>query len=361
MVFRARRPVPLRGLLLATALLLSCSQAGAQQEPLPVAGVDVYGTDAFDADEVRAVLEPDVRRYVATTEQLRLDGESDALIGTLREIDAKLRAAFEARVPLADFEISPITSFQPTQRIYVTIDVVTRTDAARRMPFRRAPEETFDDPDGLVALWQSYQSKVFELARAGVSLKIDAGQCPALHCLAPFERPELKPYLARFDAGARRNEERLYAIAARSGDKRQRATAIFLLAHANDAARLLPVLGRAIFDPDEGVRNNAMRVLIYVAREHPELDFPVHDLIAAMDFPGTSDRNKASYVVDALADQPRYRDTIRAEAVPTALRLLKLTQPNNHEPAYEILTKLSGEQYGERDYAAWQRWAEKTR
>jgi hypothetical protein len=36
--------------------------------------------------------------------------------------------------------------------------------------------------------------------------------------------------------------------------------------------------------------------------------------------------------------------------------MLGLFQPNNHDYAYKILKAISGEQYGERDYAAWRAW-----
>ena len=108
---------------------------------------------------------------------------------------------------------------------------------------------------------------------------------------------------------------------------------------------------------DAGVRNNAMRVFLYLVRFQPELDYPVADLIAALDFPSGSDRNKAGYTLAGLAAQPRYRDAIRAGAAPIALRMLRLEQPNNHDPAYEILKLVSGESFGDRDYAAWERWA----
>jgi hypothetical protein len=169
--------------------------------------------------------------------------------------------------------------------------------------------------------------------------------------------PELAPYLARFNDGARRHEDALYRIAAESANAGHRANALFLLAHTNNAERLLPVLGRGIYDPSGGVRNNAMRVLMVLAQTRPELEFPIRDLIAAFDFPASSDRNKAGYTLAALAAQPKYRDVIRAEAVPTTLRVLRQQKPNNHEPAYQILTQISGETFGDRDYAAWERWA----
>jgi len=189
------------------------------------------------------------------------------------------------------------------------------------------------------------------------AMRVDDDNCPVLHCIAPFDLPDLAPYLPRLNAGAREHEDELYEIARDSADGEQRATALFVLAHTNDAQRLAPVLGRAIYDASGGVRNNAMRVLMFLAQRRPDLDFPIHDLILALDFPSSADRNKAAYTVAGLAGQSKYRDIIREEAVPAALRLLKTEKPNNHDPAYQILKEVSGETFGERDYAAWQRWA----
>src|SRR5690606_30176660 len=127
------------------------------------------------------------------------------------------------------------------------------------------------------------------------------------------------------------HEELLYTIAEQSGDASQRGNALFLLAHTKDAERLLPALGRSIHDPAEGVRNNAMRVLMFLAKARPELDYHVGDLIAAVDFPSSSDRKTAASTLAARAARPRYRAAIRDGAVPTALRRLRMLKPNNHE------------------------------
>ena len=272
-------------------------------------------------------------------------------------IDAKIRAALESRTPLAYFEIGVTLDFGPPQQVDITIDVVENADEARRMPFRAAPTQELDDPGELLALWAEYGEKMYQLALAGTPMRVDENNCPVLHCIAPFDLPELAPYLPRFNDGARRHEAELYEIAANSADASERATALFVLAHTNDAPRLAPVLGRAIYDPSSGVRNNAMRVLMFLAQRSADVDFPIRDLIAALDFPSSADRNKAAYTVAGLAGQAKYRDTVRTEAVPAALRLLKLEKANNHDPAYQILTQVSGEAFGERDYASWERWA----
>ena len=354
---RGRGTVSTLRALAATAFAVSC--AFAQNAAPLVASIDVYGSSVLDSAAIRSAFESDLVRYAALGIQALNDPNANhaELEAEARAIEAKVQAALGEGPPLAYFELSMTMDFGPPQQAHVTIDVVEKADEARRMPFRAAPTGAPRDPGGLSALWSEYQEKMFALALAGTPVRVDDDKCPALHCLAPFDLPELAPYLGRFDDGAREHEDALYAVAEDSSDAMQRANALFVLAHTRDAERLVAALGSAIYDPDGGVRNNAMRVLMMLAQRRPDLDFPVRDLIAALDFPSSSDRNKAAYTVAALADQPKYRDAIRADAVPAALRLLRLQKPNNHDPAYEILTKVSGEAFAERDYTAWERWA----
>jgi len=354
-----RGTVSMLRLLAATAL--ASLGASAQNAAPAVTSIDIYGSSVFDSAAARAEFGPDILRYVELGWQAGFNGSvpenAAELEASMHAIDTKIRTALESRTPLAHFEIGVTLNFGPPQQVDVTIDVVEKADEARRMPFRTAPTQELDDPGGLLALWAEYEQKMYQLALAGTPMTVDDSNCPALHCIAPFDVPELAPYLQQFNEGARRHEAELYAVAANSADTSQRAEALFVLAHTNDARRLAPVLGRAIYDPNSGVRNNAMRVLMFLAQRGAEVDFPIRDLIAALDFPSSADRNKAAYTVAALAGQAEYRDTIRAEAIPAALRLLKLEKANNHDPAYMVLTQTSGEAFGDRDYGAWERWA----
>jgi hypothetical protein len=354
----------LRAFAATAGLALAAEHAGAQVPSLPVESIDVYGSAALDSAAIRAEFETDILRYVATMDRGRLPNANfDELGKTLFGIRDKLRASLEQRVPLAYLEISVLTnSAPPPPHINVTIDVVEKADEARRMPFRAAPTRELADPGGLLAAWREMMATWFELLRSGrQDLRVTAAECPVLHCVAPFTLPEFAPYLERFNVGAREHEDALFAVAAESSLDNQRANALFVLAHTNDAQRLFPVLGRAIYDPSANVRNNAMRVLLFMAQGDPSRDYPLDALLAAFDFPVASDRNKAGGVLVELAKSPRYRVRIRADAVPLALKQLRLEQPVNHLPAYELLKVLSGEDFGERDYAAWERWAATTR
>ena len=90
---------------------------------------------------------------------------------------------------------------------------------------------------------------------------------------------------------------------------------------------------------------------------HPEVELPVELIIEALHYPSATDRNKAGWLLAGLAEySDRHHEQI-LEALPVLLAMLQLEQPNNHEPAYAVLTEISGEQYAARDYNAWQQWA----
>jgi hypothetical protein len=108
------------------------------------------------------------------------------------------------------------------------------------------------------------------------------------------------------------------------------------------------------------VRNNVIRVFSDIAQLHRDLTLPVEKIVKILDYPETTDRNKASAVVLGIVADPtqlsRYKPLVMDQAVPIFLKTLRLQQPNNHDFAYMILRIVSGKDYGERDYAAWDRW-----
>jgi hypothetical protein len=334
---------------IAWALLLPLRLLAA--EDLEIDGVDVYGTTRLDGDTVWKSMRAEFDELARTI------GARD--FARVQDQKAKIADKLKAQGPFAYVALSPILYFPPTPCLFVTIDVVETQDVARRMPFRPAPTGTYADPDGLLAAWYALESNVGSLAskRELPPWK----ECPVLHCLSSFDHPLLRPYLERFNTGARANKALLKEIATQDADAKHRAAALYLLAHADDVSLLLPLLGNSMFDSDALVRNAAMRVLSGMSRAGRDLDYPIRDIIAALDFPATTDRNKAGVLVNDLVQFPRYRQAVVAQALPTLMRLLTLEQPDNHGFAFEILKKISGKQYGERDYASWESWVSQQR
>jgi len=333
-------------------LVIFAGIAGGQQPsavPPTLRSVDVFGTEIITGDGVATEFKSDIASLAASLGTWPPNPEPGSAA------TERIETALKSRGMFAYLRVGVTYSPAPDNGLYVMVDVVEKKDAARRMPFRKQPTGDLGDPEGLIARWDEYQEKVFQLMFSGTSLVVH--DCPVLHCLAPFALPELAPYLQGFNDGARAHEKELYEVVSRDKNPQHRAAALFLLAHTNNAKKLLPVLGGAIHDPDSGVRNNAMRIMMEMAAFDPNRDYPVKDLIAALEFPSADDRNKSGYVLVSLVKSSRYRSAIDKQAVPSLLKLLGLHQANNHDPAYEILKELSGKTFGDRDYKDWESWA----
>jgi hypothetical protein len=176
-------------LLAATAFGPLCAVA---QGPAPaVRSIEIYGSSVFDSAAARHQFGADVLRYIELGWQAGLGRpppeNAAELEAQMLAIDAKIRAAIESRAPLSYFELGVTLDFGPPQQVDVSIDVVEKTDEARRMPFRTAPTQELDDPGGVLALWTEYERKMLALAMAGTPMQVD--DCPVRHCIAPFDLP----------------------------------------------------------------------------------------------------------------------------------------------------------------------------
>jgi carboxyl-terminal processing protease len=310
-------------------------------------GIDVFGSHRLSVADAR-------KRFGARLARMAYaQAHGDALLAARlrREVEDDLHAMGG----FAYAKVSVITYFPPQAGQYVTIDLVDDADAARRMAFRAAPHGTYADPDGLLAAWSEYLKKGLALLRSGKMSATTPQLLHPYHTVFGFEHPDLAPYRAIFDAGAKAHQAELERILADDENADHRALAAYALAHVKDGNALVRALVPAIWDPAEEVRNNAMRVLSQVADKHPDIDVPVEPVLAALEYPATTDRNKAAAIVYALAKRPRCRAAIIGRGA-ALMALLQLEQPNNHSWAYAILRELSGESYGERDYTAWWKW-----
>lgn len=341
-------PATASTLALCAASLLLASVVHGQGAP-QLSGVDVYGTDAFTAAELKR----DHGAVLSLFARLAAGDVTEAAVERVME----LRAELSARGSFAYLDFSLITSYGAEGPVhYLTVDVVEAADSARRMDFRPPPVDTVAGVDSLLAAWRAYEDRGFALMRSG-ELSPLVGECGALHCVFGFAHDSLRAFEELFSREVPAKHDVLAAVLERDAAPERRAAAAFLLAHDTVPGRVAEALLPAVRDLDGAVRNNAMRVLIALARRE-DVEIPVAPIADALDFPGTTDRNKAGYVLLGLAQRAAARPVIIEAAGPILLDMLELEQPNNHDPAYELLKLLSGRDYGERDYDAWRAWYE---
>jgi hypothetical protein len=310
-------------------LLTACGAAApkpAASPPPPdprLEHVDVFGSTQVTRDQVLAVAGADLAALVTATET-RDDSFSD-----------HYDAATAAIAKLGDFayvEISPITYYKPPA-VYLTVDLVDAKDAKTRMTFAPAPTGDVPDPDGLLAAWSAYEQKAFAVMRTG---KASDEGCPVWHCM--IVDPSLAADLEDFARRVPQHEAELAKILREDKDDQERAYAAFLLAHLPDGKRVVELMMPAFHDPSHLVRNNAMRVVALIARDHAELEIPLEPVLTALRFPGNTDRNKAGAILAGLVEHDPARAKAIVAEVGDVLRAMAASrQPNNRDFAVEIL------------------------
>ncbi len=308
-------------------------------------GLDTFGSKRISTADISRQYGSKINDWVLATKKQRSESH------TLKK---QIETSIIGQYGFAFVNLSLITYFAPNPGNYVTVDIVEPADVNRRMAFLPEPQGHFEDPAGLIALWDEYLKLAFELQFAG---KIEHPKtCPVWHCTHGFENPRLAPFLEKFNQLVPLHESNLSQILKEDKRPQFRANAAFLLAHIKNGQSLRNYVLGAVSDSSELVRNNAVRVLLDLALRHPALDVPIEPILKVLNYPTTTDRNKAANTLVPLSLKEENKGLIKDEVGRILLEMLKLKQPNNHDPAYAILKNISGLSYGEHDHQAWEGW-----
>ena len=315
--------------------------------------VDVYKTTQISAQEIN-------KKYFNQFQEIAnimLSTESLTSKTNLQKTESLLRETTDGIKKMGNFalvKVAPIM-YPGVNHIYISIDIVDLKDKKRLSYFNPKPTKSITDPDGLIAMWQTYQKIGMDILFKG---KTAPGfkTCPAFDCIFGFDDPRLKKFQPIFDKKVPENKLQLIQILRQDENPKKRAAAAFLLAHITNGKELIEILTPSIQDPDGEVRNNVMRVLGIIAIKSKNLEFPIKQIVSALDYPLVQDRNKALFVLAFIANQPRYSEYILQHASSELIDNLKMSQPDVHSLAYQILVIMSGKKFSERDYQAWTSW-----
>lgn len=314
---------------------------------------EVYGTDQVTADRVLKRYGHDLKKYGDLKE--KSDGNSDntALNKTFL-MEEKLKKELMRGEKFGYVQPS-LVRYRDNQTAYLTIDVVDKKDKQRLSHFLPRPTGNSPDPDHLIRDWTKYENTAIKIENTGRLQRPD--HCPVWHCIWGYDHPALKNYGEHFTTVVPKNQTKLLNVLRYDRSPPKRAAAAYLLAHLKDGQVLVKILSPFMFDPDAMVRNNVMRVIAMTAEKIPLNDFSISQAILASTLPATTDRNKSLYIILALLNNPKNIRPVQQKMTVDLLNMLKMQQPIVHRPAWEILKKISGRRYGERDYHAFETWA----
>jgi hypothetical protein len=324
--------------------------------------VDLYGID----DEQSAQIIKKYAKQVGELETLIMkevikmnkEGKESKKIKTilLKKYHLIEKIKNEYGLYFVDFQ----TIFYPQEKnLYTTIEVVSKNQPQRqRFITKRDPSKTNSVQDDLINKMISFENMHFQLIFNN-DLNLKEQSCPVYHCLTGFNHPKLEPYLKIFNTGAILEKKLIEDTLNKDPSPQRRAAAAYLVGHYRDPKEIISVLTPHVDDSDEGVRNNVIRVIGATMGKAKIRQIEVMPFLRLLDSPYTTDRNKALYVLLQAAESDLAKDILIQKGKDKLLALLQLKQPNNHGGAYTVLKKISGQDFGDTNIKAWEKWFSK--
>lgn len=320
---------------------------GESEKPY-IASLETYGSSRINDVILKETLGKDLQNWLTAG----LAGAPDSIA-----TENKLAERIKNKFGFASAEWSIIQYFEPGNlALHLTLDVVEKDEAAKRMPFLAAPKDTFKDPGDLIKQWTEYEDTALDLVESG-ALEPEADSCVAFHCPFGHKHPKLKKWEKIFVDGVKKHSKELADIQSKEKRPEFRAAATYLLAYLKDGRKVVTMMVDRIKDPDATVRNNSLRVLGDIAEFHPEHIIPIKPVLEAFNFPRVSDRSKSIYLAYLLSlNSQEVRDELMKSSVPTLIQIMGSKQPDHKELAHNILRKISGKDYPVTDSLAWSNW-----
>lgn len=323
----------------------------------PLYELDLFGSDRIDEEAVQKKFGKKIDIWTDRWIQQSYNPTDLTLLDFQKELEEEIRGTYG----FAFVQLNGIHYFtDQIQKDFVVIDVVEEKDKAKRMPFIPAPKGSYPDPEGVFALWDEYMTIGMELLNLGLLTEEDMNDTTlSFHALFGHRHPKLAPY-QKISTLVQKHQKEIETIFLDSADENKRANAAFLLSYLKDGQYIINLLQKRLKDSGPEVRNNVMRVYVFIAIKHPELELPLNDLVLALNYPSFGDRNKAVSTLYMMAvhhpEQLERHRSIFMRAVPLLIKLLTQKQPNVRDPAYFLLKALSGKDFTQDNIQEWQKW-----
>lgn len=209
--------------------------------------------------------------------------------------------------------------------------------------YRPAPTGEARLPEEIVAAGAAFDSALMSAVRSGNAQEDDS----LGYSLA--RDSAMRAVQEQFIAFAARDAEVLRSVLHTSADAGHRALATQIIAYHPDRAAVARDLLHAVGDPDDEVRNNAVRAIAILAawaNAHPEagITIPAEPFIGFLNSVSWTDRNKGVFALMALtaSRDPALLSELRARALPSLVEMARWSNPGHAMVAYILLARMAG-------------------
>jgi hypothetical protein len=211
--------------------------------------------------------------------------------------------------------------------------------SSRKFRYNSAPKEPIKLPQTMLDLYA--QTMDLNLEALQKQPGEDRSKGYALSAYAPLREKEMS--IREF---AVRNEVLIRRVLRSSARRDDRRAAAYALGYAQQSKAQVLALVHASRDPDDGVRNNAVRALGVLATSSKTLAawIPAGHIVAMLNSGIWMDRNKAGSLMNILtaSRDPRLLRALRSQALPSLVEMARWKDRGHAGDARMILGRIAG-------------------
>jgi hypothetical protein len=210
--------------------------------------------------------------------------------------------------------------------------------SSRKFQYNSAPKEPIKLPQTMLDLYAQTMALTLEALQKQPGEDRSKGY--SLSAYAPLREKEMS--IREFAVG---NEVLIRRVLRSSAKREDRRAAAYALGYAQQSKAQVLALVSASRDPDDEVRNNAMRALGVLATSSKTLAawIPAGHIVAMLNSGIWADRNKAGFLMNVLSASrdPRLLRALRSEALPSLVEMARWKDPGHASDARMILGRIA--------------------
>jgi len=309
-------------ILVLIAILTAAAPALAQDESFTIGAIDFYGRDGINIDLIRAAL------------PLR---EGDQLSRASKE--RMVRRVKKAIRQATGREVSDVAPVCCDNRGRLIVYIGLRGKSVGQTLYNPSPHGSARLPPAALKINRDIEKALLNAIKKGVSGEDDSrGYALSLDPETRTKQLALRGYVTRHSPIVMR-----VLTSARNVEHRQ--TAAEMLGYADRSPEQIAALIHASHDVDDGVRNNAIRALVVLARSSTEASasIPGECFVGLLNSGLWTDRNKSAELLSVLTAHrdPTLLTCLHEQALTSLVEMARWSSPGHADSARLMLGRIA--------------------
>jgi len=310
-------------ILILIAILTAAAPALAQDESFTIGAIDFYGRDGIHIDLIRAALPLREGDQLSRASKARM----------VRRVKKAIRQA-------TGREVSDVAPVCCDNRGRLIVYIGLRGKSVGQTLYNPSPHGSARLPPAALKIYRDIEKALLNAIEKGVSGEDDSrGYALSLDPGTRTKQLALRGYVTRHSPIVMR-----VLTSARNVEHRQIAAE--MLGYADRSPEQIAALIHASHDVDDGVRNNAIRALVVLARSSPEASasIPGECFVGLLNSGLWTDRNKSAELLSVLTARrdPTLLTCLHEQALTSLIEMARWSFAGHAQSARLMLGRIAG-------------------